>query len=54
MKFLARYLSLSGDKPEYYRTIYADSVNEAIKLADRYTRKGYLCAGVKSSAMESA
>ena len=54
MKFIAKYLHLSGQKEPYYRTIYSDSVNEAIKEADRYCRKGYLCAGVKSNAMESA
>lgn len=33
------------EKPEYYRTIYADTINEAIKEAERYTRKDFIMVG---------
>lgn len=46
MRFKARYLHRRGEFAEYYRTVWADSVNEAIRIAERYARKGYLCAGV--------
>lgn len=26
----------------YYRTVFADSVNEAMQMAERYARKGYI------------
>lgn len=29
-------------KRDYYRTIYADSINEAITIANRGARKGYV------------
>ena len=41
MSFKARYTSYCG-KHEYWRTIYADNINEAIKMADRLARKGYV------------
>lgn len=53
MMFLAKYIpvhkdvTLPDNNPfDYYRTVYADSVNEAGKLAARYTRKGFLLASV--------
>ena len=49
MKYLARYMHRRHEAPEYYRTIFADSVNEAIKQAERYTRKGFICAGVTTN-----
>lgn len=54
MKYLAKYLHRRGENPPYYRVVYADSINEAMKQAERYTRKGFLCVGVTTSAMESA
>lgn len=51
MKFIARYIHRRGESPEYHRTVYADSINEAIKLAERFTRKGFICCGVKSEAI---
>jgi hypothetical protein len=38
---------MENSKPEYYRTIDADTMNEGLKLADRYARKGYRAASVK-------
>jgi len=47
MRFIARYQHMENSKPEYYRTIDADTMNEGLKLADRYARKGYRAASVK-------
>lgn len=50
MKFTARFMHRRHEKPEYFRTIYADTINEAIGLARRYERKGYImtgCTGAK-------
>lgn len=48
MRFKARYLHRRKEKPEYWRTVWGDSASEAMKLAERYTRKGFICAGVIS------
>lgn len=48
MAFKSRYLHRRNEKPEYYRTIHADTLNEAIKQAERYTKKGYICVGITS------
>jgi len=40
MAFICRYIASNG-QPEYYRTVYADSVNEAAMLAKRWQRKLY-------------
>lgn len=47
MKFTARYMHHRHEQPEYFRTVHADSINEAIKLAERFTRKGFIMAGCK-------
>lgn len=47
MKFLARYMHRRHEQPEYYRVVYADSINEAINQAIKYTRKGYIMTGCK-------
>lgn len=31
---------------EYWRTVWADSINEAMRLADRMCRKGFVCVRV--------
>jgi len=49
MRFIARYMHRRHEAPEYYKTIFADTLNEAIKAAQRFTRKGYLCAGVTTN-----
>jgi hypothetical protein len=46
MTFKARYMHRRQLEPEYYRTVYADTLNEAIRLANRYARKGFIMAGV--------
>lgn len=45
MRFVARYI-IRGEESEHYRTIYADDINEANKLAMRYTPKGYMLLSV--------
>ena len=37
MKWLCKFI---GEKP-YFRIVYSDSINDASKQAERYTRKGY-------------
>ncbi len=47
MRFKAHYFEqkpTTQKRDEYWRTVYADSVNEATKLAERFTNKGY-CLG---------
>ena len=46
MTLLARYIHRRGEKPEYYRTIHADTLSEASKEADRYARKGFVMVGM--------
>lgn len=41
----ARYRSLT-DGEEYWRTVWADQVNEATKKADRMAKKGFRCVSV--------
>lgn len=56
MKYIAHYIQKAPNvlqmgaenQIEYYRTIHADSINDAIKTSERYVRKGYICTGVKS------
>ena len=40
MRFIASYKHRDNGAA-YYRTIDADTINEAIKLAERMTRRGY-------------
>jgi hypothetical protein len=47
MTWIARYVDRARQKPDYFRTIHADSLNEAIKIAELYTRKGYLFLSTK-------
>lgn len=49
MRFLAKYIPVkhdAGNQP-YYRTVDADSVNEAVKLAGRFAKKGFIMSNVK-------
>ncbi len=48
MKFNAEYRYKHDGMPTYYRTIFADSINEAMKRAERYAKKGYICARITS------
>lgn len=34
------------DRDEYWRTIAADDICEATKIANRYARRGYVCARI--------
>lgn len=51
MKFIAEYLNQKGsasDLPsEYYKTVWADELNEATKQAEKWQRKGYILSTVK-------
>jgi hypothetical protein len=44
--FRARYINLCTKKV-YWRTIWADSLNEADRLARRYCRKGFMLAFIE-------
>lgn len=47
----AQYLKILRGKKldEYWRTITnADDVNDAMRIANRYARKGYICSKVVS------
>lgn len=52
MTYRARYIP-RRDKtlPEYWRTIREETLSDAIKQAERYTRKGYLCVGVTNQPL---
>ena len=51
MTFKAKYIQRNNDNPlVYWRTIRADSVNEASRIAERFTRKYYLLISVKEYA----
>lgn len=44
MTFIAEYRNRknrSKEAPPYWCTIYADTLNEAIKRAEKYTKKNY-------------
>jgi len=40
MRFLAYYFNLTGQ--DYYRTIWADDINMATRIANRFCNKGYV------------
>ncbi len=48
MRYKARYIHRKKESPDYWFTIYGDNPNEAMRIAERYTKKGFLCVGVKS------
>lgn len=52
MTFKARYIPRKDKSlPEYWRTITgAESLNHAMQLAERYTRKGYTCCTITQVA----
>jgi hypothetical protein len=54
MIYRAKYIQRRGENLHYYQEIVADSINEAIRLADKHTKKGYICIGVTSREIESA
>lgn len=43
--YKARYFN-TDTGASYWRTVFADSVNEATRLAERYVRKGFICSTV--------
>lgn len=47
--FTARYYNRSTGA-EYYRTVWGDTINEAMRAADRYARKGFIVASVSQKA----
>ena len=47
MRFLVLYVTLKGmSSDSYWRTVYGDTINEAIYIAKRYARKGYRLSDV--------
>lgn len=46
MTWIARYIHRRGTEKEYFRTVHGDNINEGMKEADRYTRKGFICVGL--------
>lgn len=52
MMFVARYIHRRAKEPEYFRTVYADNVSEAMRQAEKYTRKGFVCVSVKEKQGE--
>lgn len=46
MKFVARYVHRYGFEKEYWRTLYADGVNEAMRIAEKWTRKDFMLHSV--------
>jgi hypothetical protein len=48
MVFKARYIHRRQEAPEYWRTIHADTLNQAVTLAEKYTRKGYILCNLSS------
>ena len=52
MMFKAKYIPITtGSRPlkSYWRTIPADTINEAMAIAKRYVRKGYMLQGILQS-----
>lgn len=43
MRYTAKYLNRTNGA-EYWRTVFGGDLNEAIKIAERYVRRGYLLA----------
>lgn len=43
--YTAHYINRESGA-EYYRTIYADTINEAIKIANRWARKGFIARNI--------
>lgn len=48
MIFTAHYMHRRKEEPDYYRTVTSDTLNNAIKQAERYTRKGFIMVGMES------
>ena len=52
MMFKAKYMLVDAaikGKAYYWRSIPADTINEAMAIAKRYVRKGYMLSGVATS-----
>jgi hypothetical protein len=49
MTFKARYIHRRQQAPEYWRTIQADNLNDAARIAERYAKKGYIMVGVSNA-----
>lgn len=41
----ARYVSATRNET-YWRTVFADDASEAMKVANRYAKKGFMCVEV--------
>ena len=55
MRFRAKYICITTERlPDYWRSVDADNVNEAMTIARRYVRKGYMLAGVMQSNTATA
>ena len=44
MYFECKFVTRRGEKPIYWRTVCADGVAEASKIAERWCKKGYFVA----------
>lgn len=49
MTFIARYTHRTGVYSDYFKTIYADSINEATKQADKQAANGYQLMSLKQN-----
>jgi len=47
--YIARYMHRRGQEPDYYRTVDGDTLNDATRAAERYTRKNFIMVGVTSN-----
>ena len=48
MTFKAMYMHRRATAPNYYRTIFADTLAEAQRIAERWAKKGFICVSVTS------
>lgn len=55
MRFKGQYSKIAGDVVDnYFRTIDADTLHEADKIAKRYERKGYRLISLKEDSLWAA
>lgn len=47
MRFIATYLPTKLPRDRLYRTLWADDVNEAMRIAEKWCRKNYILEKVE-------
>jgi len=47
MRFIAHYIHRHHEKPDYWLTFYGDTQNEALRIADKRVRKGFILHTLK-------